>query len=174
MRKTPLAYGIEIAFSLLYNGTMNKKTIGIGSALLLGVGMYIGNQSSRMSNFERDEIVMRSKNLIRRLNRGEYDTCIRMFDSNLASTMDIERIKDIFTPTMEILGEFQRFKNTTVTKKELQPQKKEKDSDSPNEEAESESREYLSCTVVCQYKNAPATFSILFNDDHQICSIYLE
>ena len=165
---------LVLMFSLLYNRRMKKKTLAIGSALILGVGIYIGNHSLSLSSSERDEFSMKAKDFIRKLNRKEYDACVSLFDDTLLKSMDSAKLEKTLSPPLETLGRFYRFKNASVTKRDLGTNKKDFESSNDNPKANSEPSEYVTCTLQCEYKNGPATFTIFFNGDHKISGVYLE
>ena len=144
---------------------MNKRTILIGSALILSAGIYIGNQSARPDHYERDELAMKSKNLIRRINRKEYETCLGFFDETLQNSMADGKMQNIFEPAMEILGEFQRFRSAAVNRKDFA---------NPQKENDSETDELIHGRESSDYINGPAVFNVLFDKNHKISGIYLE
>ena len=175
---------MEKGNSLLYNQAMKKKTVAIGSALILGLGLYIGSQSSSLPSSERSNFAMRAKDLIRKINRKEFEACLNSFDETLKESMPPEKMQDIFGPALEILGDFYRFKYVSVVKREGPSKaisdKNNTDKEITNQEKKDketldETREpIIICTVRCEYKNSPAIFTIYFDENYRVSGIHLE
>ena len=124
--------------------------------MLLGLGLYIGNQTSNITASQRDAVIMQSKNIIRHINRNDYIQCLNLFDPELRASMGLKKMQDVFTPALKALGEFQRFTGAYIDK------------------YEKDGVTYTAAHVKCKYKNENALFTILFNSDNKISGIQLD
>ena len=71
---------------------MKKRYLVVPAALLLLAGMYMGNNDQpKLSSAEKNEVIIRAKNFIRRINRREYESCYSLFDGKLKESMTLNR-----------------------------------------------------------------------------------
>lgn len=116
----------------------------------------MGSKSVAITSSERDSLVSLSKSLIRRINTKDYNNCINLFDDNLKKVFSEEKMGQIFGIALDTLGPFQRFGSAVVTKKK------------------GDGILHTSCTVKCDYKNGPATYTVIFDDARKISGIHLD
>lgn len=124
--------------------------------MILLAGIYIGSQGTNLPARERYRLVMLSKSLIRKINRRDFDVCSMYFNEETRKESNILQIRNTLIPALNVLGTFQRFRTSVVTKKEL------------------DDAEYTVCQVRCDYSNGPAIFNLLFDKDYLVAGMYIE
>ena len=135
---------------------MKKKHLAVAAALTLFLGVYIGARMNGVGSAVKNDLTLRGKNFIRRLNRRDYDACVAAFAGSMENGMDAERLKSSFGPALETLGGFVRFRTVSFSR----PDRSDRD--------------YILCTIKCDYENSQAVFDILFNEDNEICGLHLK
>lgn len=136
---------------------MKKRYWVVPAALLLLAGMYIGNNDQqKLSSTEKNEVIIRAKNFIRRINRIEYQGCYSLFDENLKSSMTLEQMTHTFDKILDSLGDFEKFKGISINLHE------------------SLGEEYVVCAIKCDYSMGVATYTISFNQKLEIGGLYIK
>lgn len=135
---------------------MKKRYAAIPAALCVILGVCVFCESrNKVPADEKIDLVMRSKNFIRRLNRREFDSCCDMFGDTMAENNPAEKLKETFEPIMDSLGDFRCFRSATVTKKKY------------------DGEEYTLCAVKGCYDKGDAAFTILFDEENKIDGVYV-
>ena len=135
---------------------MKKRYAAIPAALCIVLGICVFCESKKtVPAEEKIDLVMRSKNFIRRMNRREFENCCDMFSETMAENNPAEKLRDTFEPVLDSLGDFRCFKNAVVTKKIY------------------DGSEYILCTLRGIYEEGTAVFTILFGGDSTIDGVYV-
>ena len=135
---------------------MKRRDMAIAAAAALLIGVYIGTRSGGVSGMTKNDLTMRGKNFIRRINRRDYDACVSTFGKNMRETMDKARLSGTFGPALDTLGSFVRFRTVSFSK----PDKLEGD--------------YVLCRIKCDHERGQTTYNILFYKDGEICGLHLK
>ncbi len=136
---------------------MKKRYLVVPAALLLLAGMYMGNNDQpKLSSAEKNEVIIRAKNFIRRINRREYESCYSLFDGKLKESMTLEQMAQTFDRILDSIGSFEKFKGISVNLHE-----------SPEED-------YVVCSIKCDYSLGSATYTISFNQKLEIGGLYIK
>ena len=135
---------------------MKKKAIAAVAASTLLLGVYIGTGLSGIPSSVKNDLSLRAKNFVRRLNRRDYKACIAAFDEAMKNSTDEDTLARTFGPALDVLGGFVRFRVVNFSR---------------TEKAEPGS---VLCFVRCEYENGPAVFSILFNSRSEISGLHLK
>lgn len=136
---------------------MKRRNLYFTAAILLLVGLYIGNRASvGIGPRARNEIVMRSKNFIRRLNRHDYEACYAAMNEDMTKSMSLSRVKETFVPVLDALGDFNAFRSASVSRRDFDEIKR------------------IACSVKCEYDNGNAVFTILFDPSFRIAGLSIK
>lgn len=137
---------------------MKKRDWAVaGAALLLLAGMYIGSKSQqRPQAADKTELIATSKDFINRLNRRDYAGCTSQFDDYLSKTMDADRMKQTFEPILDAMGDFVRFRSSTISR-----------SNNPE-------HRYTICSIKCEYQEGTTTYTIIFDENKEIGGLYVK
>ena len=135
---------------------MKRRDLAIAAAAALLIGVYIGTRTGGVNATLKNDLALRGKNFVRRLNRRDYEACVTAFDLSSDTGLDAERLKNAFGPALDTLGGFVRFRSVSFSRPDR-----------------SEAGNIL-CTIKCDYENAQAVYSILFNDRKEICGLHLK
>ena len=135
---------------------MKKQAIAAVAASTLLLGVYIGTGLSGISSSVKNDLNLRAKNFVRRINRRDYEACTAAFGDAMQDSADEGLLERTFGPALDVLGGFVRFRGVSFSK----PEKSDPGS--------------ILCSVRCEYEKGPAVFSILFNDRSEICGLHLK
>ena len=136
---------------------MKKSKFVIPAAMLLLAGVYIGmRQAGAGTSSHRLEYAMRCKNFVRRVNRRDYAACLSSMSGELRETMNEDRLRRIFDPILDELGDFRYFRSFSLRHREAQE------------------AVLPACQLKGEYENGSCEFTILFDPDLKISGLHVK
>lgn len=134
---------------------MKKRYFVVPAALALLLALCTGG-SELPEGFDKNKVLLKSKQFIKRLNARDYQGCFGSFNEMMKGSFSLEKMESTMNPIFDVLGDFVRVKGVSLTSKHAL------------------GTDYAVCTVKCIYENGPANFTLSLDPDLRIGGLYIK
>lgn len=134
---------------------MKKRYFVVPAALILLLAVCTGG-SELPKGFNKNQVLNKSKQFIKRLNARDYEGCFADFNDLMMGSFSLEKMKSTMNPIFDVLGGFVRVKGISLTSKKVL------------------GTNYAVCTIKCIYENGAANFTLSLDPELKIGGLYIK
>ncbi len=135
-----------------------KKLSTVIITIFVIVGLLSGCASTKLANsFDKDTVVKVSKQVISYLNVGDYASACGMLQEDLQDDLTQDQLKEAVKKTYGDAGKFIKYKNATIIGQKNKTLKEDS----------------AVAVIVAKYEKKKVIFTISFNKDMKMISLYM-